>query len=475
MPKALAIFVLGSEVRQFGHSGLLSRLLDDGWQVDAAAKIIDDDLRAQLDRRVVYRPLPLAPLSFLAAQAQMVLDEANALRMSASGARRWSYGRAVQPANWKQAFLFRAQRAAARSLRKLSLLHRVAAWVERRLIHDQGKRIWSTLLDEARPDIILVNIPKAGNIAAGLALAKARNIPTLLLYHTWKDVTVASGRINHSFTAIGVWNEWMRSQLLEQNPTVRPQSVAIAGCLHFESIGRHERHIPEAAFRQLLGLKPDTRIILFTASAPWVVDGEEAYLEIIQRAIDDGELPADVEIVVRTNPMDHLGVLRGVLERALPRVLVTSPDWRWDRSRNWCFQRTSDNHLYDTLLHLTSVNVSVPSTVTVECAIADLPVVNIGFSPPPVESMQDDILSFWNADFYEDVRLTGAASLARSPRELIELVRSTLENRAQHQVSRQALVRRQLGVSPGEALEAAVTVVKDAYGATHSKRPVQTL
>jgi len=50
MPTLLTVFMLGSEVRQFNHSGLLPTLIDDGWRVIAAVREDDADIRAALDR-----------------------------------------------------------------------------------------------------------------------------------------------------------------------------------------------------------------------------------------------------------------------------------------------------------------------------------------------------------------------------------------------------------------------------------------
>lgn len=462
MPTLLALFLLGSEVRQFGHSGLFSGLISRGWRVVVAAQVVDDDLRAQLDPDIELRLLPNDRPTFQAGQAQAIVDEANARRLArSSGVQAWEYVRA-RPQNWRQRVLSGVQRATAALLSRAQPLYRAGQAWERRAFRGMPKPGWAALLDDVRPDALLLNVPKAANIAVGLAEAQARGVPIVLLYHTWKDVTVAGGRLSHHFAAVGVWNEWMRAACQRQNPDFPAERIHVSGCAHFDSVGRADLLMPEAEFRRAIGLKPGAPILLFTASAPWVVPQEARFIDVLMAGIGRGELPPDLQIVVRTNPMDGTGALESALDGryADADVIVMSPGWRWDKARNWGFQRKPDQMRYNSLLHYAAVAVSVPSTVTVECAVADLPVVNIGFDLPGIVPLNGSIRTFWNADFYRLVRDTGAAALAETPDALVRLVARALADRAWGHTARAALVGRQLGVPPPGAAVAGAALIE---------------
>lgn len=458
MPRLLALFLMGSEVRQFGHSGLLAQLLDQGWQITIAAKIVDDDLRLQIDPRLELVALPGQSLSFATAQAQLMLDSANAARKARQGATGWVYNAPVTPQTYRQRLLFELQSRLVGAMSSKLSLFRLGQQIERQLLLRETVAGWDKLFAVADPDVLLLNIPKAANLAAGLARAQARGIKTMLLYHTWKDVTVASGRLNHAFSAIGVWNERMRTQFSAQNLWVDPQTVQVAGCTHFDCVGQLDRLLPEQEFRQRLGLKHNSRLVLFTASPTWVVTGEDQYVELLHKAIQCGDLPGDLQIIVRTNPMEVSDLWSSVGARH-PEIAIMKPDWGWVRKKNWCYQRHADFLLYNSLLHYAALNVSIPSTVTVECAIADLPIVNIGFELAGVTTVQGGVHPFWEADFYQDVRFSGAAPLACSVEELIKLVRQTLEH-DERSDARRSLVELQLGVPPGLAAMNAVGIIE---------------
>src|SRR5207247_4379312 len=92
----LCLFPLGSELRQFGHSGLFARLLDLGWRVVVAAKIADEDLKAQLDPRVEIMDLPFERLPFgLVHLTTALLDRSHAERERRYGKSGWQYGKKI--------------------------------------------------------------------------------------------------------------------------------------------------------------------------------------------------------------------------------------------------------------------------------------------------------------------------------------------------------------------------------------------
>lgn len=463
-PTLLCLFPLGSELRQFGHSGLFSRLLDSGWHVTVAAKVPDDDLKSQLDSRVQVTDLPLAGVGFGLGQLISILDKSHAERERRLGSSGWQYGR-VAGRNWKQRALYASHRFWGKSLSFSAAAHALASRCEAVAIRRLPSSPCVEFLRSTAPSVILLNVPRVDALLPLLSASQAHRIPALILYHTWKDV-VAQGRLNFPFSHLGVWNDKMRTALLRQNPRVSPENVSMTGCSHFQCVGRQDLLLPETEFRRTIGAQPDSKLILFPASAPWLVPEEERYIRLLKNGLASLKSAGGVQIVVRLNPMDGDGRLADVLNADSPEVLVMKPDWRWDRQRNWCFQRRHDQVLYNSLLHYASACVGIPSTVTVECAVADVPVINIGFDLPGTVVQPGAVQKFWDADFYEDVRQSGAAKLAQTPGKFMAAVEEGLTNPDLGRESRKLLVKRQLGIAPHEAVEAAVRVLMETVKTT---------
>ncbi len=457
-PSLLVLMPLGSEVRQFGHSGLLSRLLDAGWRVVCVAKIIDDDLREQLDSRVELVDFPCGRLSASPARLSSLLDRAHALCRQRQGASTWAYV-PLKPGNWRQAAYFKLEGALAAMLSYTPPLFALSRMIERRLLRNMRVPGWQARFVGDRPSVLLVNVPRGGSVEPALVAAAQAHIPTVVLFHTWKDPD-AIGRLTHYFDIVGVWNARMRQAVIEQNAGLPQGRVRLIGCGHFDGIGQAPGP-SQKELREHLGLNSQDSLLLFIASAPWVVPEEERYIEILWAAARKGVLPSDLQIVVRLNPMDATARLEQSLRNCWPGVKVLRPDWRWDAKRNWCFQRKADFTLYTALLRHSSVCVGVPSTVAVECALADLPMVNIGFDLPGPPCLNGSVEAFWNAPFYANVRRCGAAILARSPEDLVAAVRDCLTDRSIMRPDRQSLAQLELGVQPPHAAEAAFAALQE--------------
>jgi len=211
-------------------------------------------------------------------------------------------------------------------------------------------------------------------------------------------------------------------------------------------------------------------LLFFPASAPWLVPEEERYIRLLRTVIANGKGAPDFQIIVRTNPMDETGLLAETLKADFPDVLVAKPDWRWDKRRNWCFQRRGDLLLYNSLLHYSAAAVGVPSTVAVEGAIADLPTVNLGFDLPGPLPQTGSLRRFWDADFYESVRGAGAVTLASNPAELCEQVRRAISEPSRLSEGRRRLVEWQLGVAPHSSVDAAIRVLENVAAGAKTLR-----
>ena len=444
----LILMPFGSEVRQFGHSGMITNLIDSGWNIVVAAKIIDEDLKNQLDKRIRFIPLIQERLPKKYLRLQELLDLSYQIIESRKGKKKWRYVPEKKPnpsGKIKKSLFF----LAAYLISRLPLIYNRLGVYEHHLEMNYVSPVWEKMLRDMQIDIVIVNVPRSDVLRNVLIAAKQIGIPSLLLYHTSKDITV-NGRINYEFNAIGVWNEWMKSELSQKNQNLNPQHIYISGCAHFDCVGRSDILLPENDFRKLLGARHDTRLVLFPASAPWVVPDEARYVNLVARAIETGSLPKNIQIVVRTNPMDSSSYFENqYIKNDL--IIVQKANWRWESKQNWAFQRYEDMVFYNSLLHYSTICIGIPSTVTIECAISHLPVVNIGFDLPGAKPLPGSIRAFWDSEFYRDIAESKFAELAVDPDDLLTKLRDHLIKSTFDVTQSQNLLSTILGVPPHQS------------------------
>ena len=98
------------------------------------------------------------------------------------------------------------------------------------------------------------------------------------------------------------------------------------------------------------------------------------------------------------------------------------------------------------------LNVNVASTMTLDFALRDKPVVNIAFdlaSPPPLGTPLWEV--YYQYEHYRPVVELGAARVARSADELADQVNAYLADPSLDQEGRRRLVELEVGCPPGES------------------------
>lgn len=452
--RLLSIFLLGSELRQFSHSGLFAQLLQAGWQINVLSKIDDPELRDQLDPIISFEPMPVVKIGLLSTWLSIALDKAHALRRLREGKSSWKYG-VTNVKNWKEKLLATSQDWFARLLSHSAPAARLFARVEKWLIHRSDRSLWRQYLRQQNISAVLVNLPRQSYWDGLLATAEEMGIATYLVYHTWKDVT-AAGRLNHHWSGIGVWNSGMKTSLLAQNPWLDAGSVKIVGCGHFDCIGRPDWLPDEAAYRASIGARPYSALILYPTSGPGIIPEEERYIHQVVQALSVAEkrLGRPLQIVFRMNPMDDNSGLEDRLRGLYPEHIVLHPDWVYIRKKNWCYGRKVDTIAYNALLMYASACVCIPSTVTVDSAIVDLPVINLGIEAEGKQPLAGSLRAFWDAEFYHNVRETHAAEWVTTVDELAVRLVAVINDRSINREQRKALVQLEIdGILPGQSSE----------------------
>ena len=452
MKKLLSVFIMGSEVRQFVHSGLFSLLMESGWQITVMSKIIDEDLRSQLPAEIQLEPLLKQNIPFFTGMISRILDKAFNLQRSRRGESSWQYGR-DKSKNWREALLFRVENAASVIL---SSSAKWMAWGSRleHTLHQKADRgRWKDFFKQHQVNAILINVPRQNYWNPMLITAREMGIKTFLIYHTSKDLT-AAGRLNHAFTGIGVWNSNMKRELLRLNPWISPQTIQVVGCGHFDCVGRLEWLPPEADFRSQIGALPDSALVIYPTAGPGIVPAEERYIEFVVRAARQAEflLNRRIQIIFRMNPMDNRETLFAQLKKSYPQYIVMRPDWQYNAKSNWCYARKPDPVFYNALLHFASVCVTIPSTVTTDCALAGVPVINLGIEAAGEQPLAGSIRAFWEVDFNRNVRETQAARFVTTQNELERALVEYLRDKTLDADKREALILREVdGIRAGQS------------------------
>jgi hypothetical protein len=299
------------------------------------------------------------------------------------------------------------------------------------------------LLDTHAPDLVfapsLINVNVDALIAAA---ARRRGIRVVGMMRSW-DNLVLHGLLAFVPDRFVLQNRWL-ARCAE-----RFHSVDLARLTH-DSIGlpHYDKYRnPEAllrgrtAFFRSMGLDPARRLIFFGGfDFYW---SEDTVLRRLDEAVENGRIE-NAQIVFRPHPRPpypldtyHLHTLK----RTILNDAFSGP------------HAFSDSETFINLVHHSDVLVISASTLAIDGAVFDRPIVCMGFDDPSkrVPYWKQAMRLFDTFDHFERLIDTGGVRLSRSFDELVANVNAYLENSAQDAPGRARIIEEFVAPFDGRA------------------------
>ncbi len=272
-------------------------------------------------------------------------------------------------------------------------------------------------------------------------IREARNwkIPVLCVVHSWDNFSPIKDTLRVRPGYLAVWNPLMKEEVVRtwHFPENR---IWVVGPLQFDHYYEEQTFESRDAFFKRLGLDPRKKLITIAGYYLRNLRGDCLHVvEHLRRAMREGKLAEPSQLVCRFHPIMFQKETKWELP-ACPDVTLDlkgriSPTLGWDPDL------AESRHVANLIKH-SDVLVNVASTVTIEAALLDTPVVNVAFDPQNAGAFKTHILKrHWEYHF-RPVRETGASRIARDEFELIQRVNEYLKDPSLERQERAALKER---------------------------------
>jgi hypothetical protein len=309
-------------------------------------------------------------------------------------------------------------------------------------------------LRELRPSVVFCTKQTSLAAVAPVLAARSLGIPTATFIFSWDNLTT-KGHILAPFDHFLVWGDRMRQELRQYYPDVAPQSVHVVGSPQFDFYAREDLLLAREEFCRSIGADPARPLICYTGCDAGTCPEDPGHVRILLDLVRTGAIRGNPQVLLRPMPVDD-GRRFDAVRRGYPELIFAPPAWVHDDSRHWAaaMPLPADAGLLLNLVRHASVNVNVASTMTLDFAINDKPVVNIAFdvaSPPP--HGRPLWSHYYQFDHYRPVVDLKAARFARSAGELADHVNAYLENPELEREGRRRLVQMQLDGQCGQAAQ----------------------
>ena len=331
---------------------------------------------------------------------------------------------------------------------------------EARALNSSAAREATQILNELRPDVVFCSHQRPHIIAPFIAAARSAGIPTASFIFSWDNIPL-KGRMASRFDHFLVWSELMRSELHQFYPDVPRDRVHVVGTPQFDPYMSRELIWSREEYCQRVGADPARPIICYSGNDADGSPDDPAYLEILAELVEQKAINGNPQLLARPAPVDNGRRFLPVLERH-PSILWSEPKWYHSEGEYWSWVVPSPEDiplLLNTVYHC-AVNVNLASTMTLDFAIFDKPVVNLAIDVVPPREGRTVREHNYRFDHYVPVVELGAARLAQTRSELRDHLNRYLADPSLDRAERRKLVELEVSLPIGSASRRAVEALR---------------
>jgi hypothetical protein len=364
----------------------------------------------------------------------------------------------------------RAEAAARKTIRWIGAKRLVASVVAPSIVRKETRynvidrwiaHPWAdALFDRYRPALVVASSP--GLIYSEVPLLRTavrRGVRSMAVDPSWDNFTnklLPVRRVNRLI----VWNALMKTQAIDLHGYA-PDEVRIAGTPQWDQYFRSGITTPREAFFARLGADPARKLITVTTTPRELYSHHDHVLRVMIHAMQQGAWPHDAQILVRLHPRDRLAAYAEF--QGVPHVIIEKPFRPTvEAGDGLAVDITAENqqHLADTLRH-SDVVVNVASTIAIEAAIFDTPVVNVSFDGDAPSEFARSARRYYRFTHYVNITRHGAVRVAERPEQLVDFIRRYLEDPSLDREGRRRVVVEQCQFLDGHAADRVATFVAE--------------
>jgi len=313
-----------------------------------------------------------------------------------------------------------------------------------------------SLLVTSSPGLILSEVPL-------LRTAARRRVRSMAIDPSWDNFTNKLLPVRRVDRLI-VWNDLMKHQAVDLHG-YEPDEIRVAGAPQWDLYFRPGPAVTRDAFFRRIGADPQRKLVTLTTTPRELYSHHDHVLRVLAGAIEAGRWPCATQILVRLHPRDNRAAY-AAFERT-PHVILEKPFRSTVRAGDGLdVDVTAENqqHLADTLRH-SDVIVNVASTIAVEAAIFDTPVVNVSFDGEAPSPWERSARRYYRFTHYVNVTRHGAARVADTPDALVEEIGRYFVDPSRDREGRHRVALEQCQFLDGRSAERVARFVADELAA----------
>lgn len=313
----------------------------------------------------------------------------------------------------------------------------------------------------SKPSVLFCTHQRALEVIPAVLACKSLGIPTSTFIFSWDNLT-SKGRFAAQFDHYFVWSDLMKSELLKYYPEVSDENVHVVGTPQFDPYNDKSLLWSREEFCRKLDFDPARPVICYSGGDAGTTPEDQLHAKALLDLIRAGKIHGNPQVMVRPAPVDFSGRYDQIA-KDYPEMRFCMPEWLKLESGNWSTIVATDKDVQflANLTHHADLNVNLASTMTMDFAIHDKPVVNVAFDIADPPHFGVPLLDYYyQFEHYRPVVELGAARIAESPDALAKHVNDYLQDPSLDREPRRKFVELEVSTPIGSACGRIVDVLE---------------
>lgn len=307
------------------------------------------------------------------------------------------------------------------------------------------------LFKEINPKLVFSTCPLQSIEWVPIQVARSLGIKTALYILSWDNLSTKQ-RPPLPVDIIFVWNERMKKELELYYPGSDKAEIVISGSTQFDYYFNPEYTESKEEFFIRKSIAKDRPLIVYSGVTPSLMPEENLIVEKLIEDIKAGKVIKNAQLLVRLHPKDD-GLRYKILREKYKDIIFSIPG---EKSKGEIKKWFPDNEEIKDLVSIVKycdININVASTMTIDSALMDKPVINVKYYLSKNNSKPPWGIYIYETTHYKPIVETKGAEIVYSPEELVEKINTYLMHPEKDKEERKKIVELVCGNVDGKAYE----------------------
>lgn len=307
------------------------------------------------------------------------------------------------------------------------------------------KKDFSEFFNQIKLDLIISTNPYKLYESGFICYYKGK-IPTIGIIVSWHNL-LWMGHLIEKPSYFFLWGEEMEKDLKLHYPNMEEKFIYKVSSPQFDFHIMEEYFWEKNKFYNYIGANPKKKIIFYSANTPDHFYYEPILLEKLNEILKK-EFKEEFQLVLRIHPHDTSGRF-DYLKAKEPEIILQKPFSNMLSQKTYFLTEKEELALFSNTLRYSEIAINLASTVTLDAAFFDKPIINIAFSPKEKDKLSLRIPHYYESPHYKKVVKTGAVDIVYCYEELINSIKKYIKNPEIKRKERKAMIKKICGYNGG--------------------------